>query len=218
MDTIRDSITGRNCCSQCCLATFSQLEVDNIHSVFSLKTQVEQRQFILDQLILSSSVDSSFAQVIHLKLNGKQVCKQAFVKILGTSYARVKDIYISWKAGVKKFPPRKRKARTLSTKHTTMVAWLEAYAHRLGEKMPHLDQIHLPHFLTKKAVHSIMRSEAHVQETTTHTVHTSFHIYTYACTYTPLHTHTATHTHTHTCLYPHILTHTPIATQIHTHT
>ena len=216
MDTIRDSITGRNCCSQCCLATFSQLEVENIYSVFSLKTQVEQRQFILDQLILSSSVDSTFAQVIHLKLNGKQVCKQAFVKILGTSYARVKDIYKSWKAGVKKFPPRKRKARTLSTKHTTMVAWLDAYAHRLGEKIPHLDQIHLPHFLTKKAVHSIMRSEAHVQETTTHTVHTSFHIYTYACTYTPLHTHTAT-PHTHTCLYPHILTHTPIATQIHTH-
>ena len=37
MDTIRDSITGRNCCSQCCLATFSQLEVENIYSVFSLK-------------------------------------------------------------------------------------------------------------------------------------------------------------------------------------
>ena len=72
MDTIRDSITGCNCCSQCCSSTFNQLEIESIQSVFSLKAPVEQRQFILDQLILSPSVDSTFAQVIHLKFNGKK--------------------------------------------------------------------------------------------------------------------------------------------------
>jgi predicted trehalose synthase len=66
------------------------------------------------------------------------------------------DIYEAWESGVRQFPGRLRKPRSLSTKHTTMVAWLEAYANRLGEKMPNVEQIHLPHFLTKKAVYEII--------------------------------------------------------------
>ena len=47
-----------------------------------------------------------------------------------------------------------------------MEAWLEAYANRLGEKMPHMDQIHLQHYLTKKAMYKLMSSEKYVDKQT----------------------------------------------------
>ena len=159
--TTKGSLPAQDCCARRCIASFSVLELESTHSVFRLKTQAEQSQFIMDQLTLDPAVSacSSFIQVTLLTLNGRKVCKKAFVSILGTSHQRLKGIYDLWTAGVRKLPKRNKKPRTLSSKHTTMVAWLESYAQRLGEKMPHLDQIHLPHFLTKKAVYQIMKSE-----------------------------------------------------------
>ena len=157
---LQSSPTQVNCCSQRCTAKFSLIEMENIQSVFQRKSQTEQRQFILDQLTVApiSVSCSAFSQVKQLNLSGKRVCKKAFVVIVGTSYSRLKCIYDAWQGGASKLPGRIRTSRCLSAKHTTMVAWLEAYANRLGEKMPHLDQIHLPHFLTKKAVYEIMKS------------------------------------------------------------
>lgn len=189
--TIRSPL-AQDCCTQRCTASFSLLELESTRSVFSLKTQAEQNQYIMDQLTLDSGVSacSTLAQVTALSLNGRKVCKKAFITILGTSHQRLKGIYDLWTAGVRKLPKKKRKPRALSSKHTTMVAWLESYAHRLGEKMPHLDQIHLPHFLTKKAVYQIMKSE---QQTCIHYVQTLAYTHT-KHTQT---THKCTQTYTH---------------------
>ena len=155
------SLPAQDCCARRCIASFSILELESTRLVFKLKTHAEQSQFIMDQLTLDPAVSacSTFIRDTLLTLNGRKVCKKAFVNILGTSHQRLKGIYDLCTAGVRKLPKMNRKPRALSSKHTTMVAWLESYAHRLGEKMPHLDQIHLPHFLTKKAVYNIMKSK-----------------------------------------------------------
>lgn len=38
-------------------------------------------------------------------------------------------------------------------------AWLSGYAKRIGERMPHTEQIHLPSFLTEVAVYDMMVTE-----------------------------------------------------------
>ena len=142
------------CCSQQCIASFSRIELENIHTIFKMKSQGEQQQFIMDQMSTSSVISfaTTFGKVKYLNLNGKQVCKQAFTKLLGTLYARVKTIYCKMTSGIQRIHGNQHKPKPLSSKHTSMVAWLETYANKVGEKMPHLQQIHLPHFLTKKAV------------------------------------------------------------------
>lgn len=83
----------------------------------------------MDQVTLAAhpaaSTCHTFAQVTHLTFNGRKVCKKAFVTILGTSHQRLNAIYDLWTVGVRKRTRRKRKQRSLSTKHTTMVAWME---------------------------------------------------------------------------------------------
>lgn len=155
VNTDNSRLQTESCCSQRCLDSFSQLELDSLRSLFKSKNRLEQRQFMLDQFAVAPLVSSTPSS--HLSLNGKKVCRKAFVRIIGTSHARLAKVYTAWQAGVQKLTSHKRKPRCLSTKHTTMVAWLDAYAHRLGEKMPHINQIHLPHFLTKKAVYKIMK-------------------------------------------------------------
>lgn len=168
------------CCSQRCIAAFSLLELENIRSVFNSKNQKEQRQFMVDQVAATPAVSHTSSNTSQLCLNGKMVCKRAFIHIIGTSHARLTSVVTAWHAGVRKLPSRKRKPRRLSEKHTAMVAWLEAYAHRLGEKMPHLDQVHLPHFLTKKAVYHIMKSKQKHKNTkkVLYTLHASTSIHT----------------------------------------
>ena len=151
-----------DCCSQRCTATFSIIEIESLQTMFKLKNQTEQSQWILDQLIVALATaekEPTFAKVKQLILNGRKICKKAFINLLGTSYSRVKAIYDNWRVGVKTIIRRKRKTRQLSTKYINMITWLEAYADKIGEKMPHLDKIHLPHFLTKKAVYQIMKSK-----------------------------------------------------------
>ena len=153
----------QDCCSQRCIAAFSPLELENIQSVFNSKNQQEQRQFMVDQVAVTPTVSHTSTNIPPLSLNGKMVCKRAFIRILGTSHARLTRVFTAWDVGVRRLISRKRKPRCLSAKHTTMAAWLDVYSQQIGEKMPHLDQVHLPHFLTKKAVYQIMKSKQGVK-------------------------------------------------------
>ena len=52
--------------------------------------------------------------------------------------------------------PRLNLQRRNAIKHSTAIAWMERYFSRIGDKMPHLQQIHLPNFLSKKMVYDLM--------------------------------------------------------------
>ena len=52
--------------------------------------------------------------------------------------------------------PKLHLQRRHSVKHSTAIAWMERYFNRIGDKMPHLQQIHLPNFLSKKMVYELM--------------------------------------------------------------
>ena len=38
-------------------------------------------------------------------------------------------------------------------------AWLTRYFNRIGDSMPHMDQIHLPHGLTKRDIYYMIKSQ-----------------------------------------------------------
>jgi len=54
---------------------------------------------------------------------------------------------------------RKPVIRSLSTKVIEAKAWMTRYFHRIGDSMPHMDQIHLPYGLTKGDIYLYMKAD-----------------------------------------------------------
>jgi len=62
---------------------------------------------------------------------------------------------------------RKPVVRSLSTKVIEAKTWMTRDFNRIGDSMPHMDQVHLPHGLTKQDIYNTMKSQLLEQGLTT---------------------------------------------------
>ena len=67
-------------------------------------------------------------------------------------------LYDQFKEGAVKIQ-RKPVNRVESAKVSEAKAWMTRFFHQIGDHMPHVQQIHLPHFLTKHDVYVRMKRE-----------------------------------------------------------
>ena len=141
-----------------CLASFNLLEIEGFQTSFKNRTRADQQQFILDAItvtVLKDSIKQNNTLQHYLTLAGKQACTVAFTCILGVSRKRLNKVKQLYSEGVACTSPRLY-VRRKSTKHSTAVTWMNRYFDRIGDKMPHLEQTHSPHFLSKKTVYELM--------------------------------------------------------------
>ena len=139
------------CCESRFLTSLSLLEVEGCHKNFESRSNIEQQQFILYAISLTASENDQM-----LILSGKQLCKVAFAKVLGISekgLRKISKVYLQ-DATLSQQSCQVKKSK--STKHSSALAWMECYFDRIGDKMPHLQQIYLPHFLSRKTVYELM--------------------------------------------------------------
>lgn len=139
------------CCSNHCL---TDVDLKPLAS-FASKSTVEQNQFLMDSFNLLSNQ----ANEIQHMIAGKQVCKKGFIlyfKISNKRYNRIFEQFIR-NSTVK--VQRKPVIRSQSAKVTEAKAWMARYFKRIGDSMPHFEQTHLPHGLTKQDVYKIMKRE-----------------------------------------------------------
>ena len=139
------------CCELRCLASLSLLEVEGCQKNFQSRSNIEQQQFLLDAISLTASKND-----LMLILSGKQLCKVAFAKVLGISEKRLRKVSKLYLEGATLSQQSCQVKKSKSTKHSSALAWMECYFDRIGDKMPHLQQIHLPHFLSRKTVYELM--------------------------------------------------------------
>lgn len=151
------SLLESECCKERCFAKLTLLEAENARERFKSKSTTQQNQFLLDSCAITSSACAQVSPK-SLMLEGKSVCHSAFVTLLGVSSRRYKRIFSQSRSGVVQIT-RKPSTRGSSMKSTEALAWMNAYFDLIGEKMPHKNQIHLPHFLTKGDVYDIMKRE-----------------------------------------------------------
>lgn len=149
------SLLGYCCCECRCLARLNLLEVESCQKNFHARTHLEQRQFLLDTLSVTASKGSNSLEH-NFTLAGKHLCKTAFLKVLAISEKRMRTITSLYTEGATISRARLNLQRNNSMKYSTSIAWMEHYFNRIGDKMPHLQQIHLPHFLSKKMVYELM--------------------------------------------------------------
>lgn len=56
-------------------------------------------------------------------------------------------------AGVRVIPDSLLVKRSKSEKYQTARSWMYHYFTKIGDRMPHIDQVHLPNFLSRKSVY-----------------------------------------------------------------
>ena len=168
-------LLGSVCCESCCLATLSLMEVERCRKSFESHAKTEQQQFLLDTISLTASKGGSKST---LPLVGKQLCTNAFIKVLNISKKRLRkmrNLHLTNGASVLQKPLRQNRPK--SSKHSTALAWMERYFGRIGDRMPHIEQIHLPHFLSKKIVYELMAQDLIDEGICTESIVSSSHFY-----------------------------------------
>ena len=86
-----------------------------------------------------------------VKLSGKYVCKRSFRDIFGKSEKRLRKVIPLHRSGAVT-AMKVQRVYNKSEKCVIARSWMKRYFEHIGDKMPHLQQIHLPHFLSKKAL------------------------------------------------------------------
>ena len=86
------------CCKKRCLAHFTFAEAEAVKQRFWSKTITQQNQFLLDCFLIITSIEdtSPGCQCIE----GKQVCSDAFIRLLGISLKQYKHLFTRFSEGV----------------------------------------------------------------------------------------------------------------------
>lgn len=144
------------CCRCNCLSQFTNSEpLDCLH-FFQSKTICDQNQFLISSFQLMSNTGSSHIQHV---IKGKAVCKKGYMKMLKISEKRYqRNLKLFQSDPTVKFT-RKSVSRRDSVKVSEAKAWMTRYFNRIGDSMPHMDQIHLPYGLTKRDVYYMMKGQ-----------------------------------------------------------
>ena len=145
------SWVSSGCCSNHCL---TDVDLKPLTS-FASKSIIEQNQFLMDSFNLLSNQ----ANEIQHMIAGKQVCKRGFILYFKISNKRYNRIFEQFIRNSTLKVQRKPVIRSQSAKVTEAKAWMARYFKRIGDSMPHLEQTHLPHGLTKQDVYMIMKRE-----------------------------------------------------------
>lgn len=155
------SLFTYTCCESRCIASLSMLQLEEVQTHFTnLKTRCEQRQYLLDVVSASAKRTNSGVIIDSYTVGGTKLCKKAFLAILGISHKRLRMVTRLLNAGATLARSTlcvSRRKQTQRLKNAR--AWLSSYVKRIGERMPHTQQIHLPSFLTKMAVYDMMVTE-----------------------------------------------------------
>ena len=80
------------------------------------------------------------------------------MKVLGISYKYLRKTEHLHSAGIT-YAKRAKRVFPKTDRYTAACTWMRRYFERIGDKMPHVQQIHLPHFLSKKAIYETMCQE-----------------------------------------------------------
>ena len=143
-----------SCCSQRCLAHLSVIDVERCRKWFQSKNTSLQNQFLLETFQISGSTDSNQ----QVTLEGKALCKKAFTSAVGISIRRYERVYGRFRDGAMQYQ-RKPTRRSEASKVSESKAWMKRFFSQIGDSMPHVNQIHLPHIMTKRDIYARMKKD-----------------------------------------------------------
>lgn len=118
---------------------------------YSCKTEVQQTQQILDYMKEHSKGDRN----VLYQVSGCEVCEMCFRLVYGIRYNRFKAIKARFLDGVVIAEHGRYGTSCLTDSTIRVVSWLRSFFHKIGDRMPTKEQIHLPSCLTRADVYAL---------------------------------------------------------------
>ena len=150
-----------NGCEDNCVRNTHELSEHSVliaHSLFASKNNREQLSWILQYFESHCCFDSKGKRDVKKMayfVQGRTVCQQAWIKILGISQTRFYRLRKDFEedGGAKHYliPEHLRLPKTLQT-----IGWMKNYFEKIGDKRPDKHGIYLPTCLTVKQIFNIM--------------------------------------------------------------
>ena len=144
----------QSCCSRRCLAHLSVIDIERCRKWFGSRNTTQQNQFLLETFQISGCTDPNQP----VTLEGKSLCKKAFTSAVDISIKRYDRLYSRFCEGAMQYQ-RKPTARSEASKVSECKAWMKRFFAQIGDSMPHINQIHLPHVMTKREIYARMKRD-----------------------------------------------------------
>ena len=166
------------CCFQQCIESINMSERGQICNSFMSRSRCDQRQFLFDIVITSAKRNESNSLIVDgYMLCGKKVCRKAFLSILSISQKRLRTVERLVESRAISAKPTLLSSRSRTQKVEITSVWMESYFKRIGDRMPHTEQVHLPSFLTKTSIYHQMMAELFQQGHTENDIISLSHFY-----------------------------------------
>ena len=138
------------------MAHFSIVEVEHAREKFQSRTNIEQNQFILDPS--KSLVRRAFSKILQLCWKDNLSVGMHSSLPLESQERGIKSCFTNFLKGLH-CSGEKESVELKLPKVAEAKAWMTYFFNRIGDHMPHVQKVHLPHFLTKKDVYFWMKTE-----------------------------------------------------------
>lgn len=136
------NLLSSHCCQSQCLKEFAFNDVISCESTFKGKSIQEQRNWILDCLQKHSR--SSLEIGTSFVVKGRNICKEAWLKIYDIKKDRLRRIENDFKAGTSHYIHGNTGNRHVSLKTANCISWLQFFVKAVGDFQPDQKGIHLP--------------------------------------------------------------------------
>ncbi len=145
----------RSCCSRghvTCFKRLSQADIESTrHGFYSLQTETEQTQHMLDYMRQHSRGDKTVLYTVA----GQEVCEVSFRMAYGLRYNRFMSMKAKFIQGVVVAEHGRLGKRYTGEASIRAISWLRTFVQKVGDHMPTSKDIHLPSCLTKADVYAL---------------------------------------------------------------
>ena len=145
------------CSTGCVTATHHLLSTDVLqyHEHFTALSQMARKQWLLDYLVMNSSVKNEQVEVAYL-VCGKTVCSKVWIAILGISLSHFYNVKSLFLNGRKRIIQQIHRVPLQRTSEAT--AWMDSFFTCMGDRMPDRPTVHPPSSLSNVSIYSQMPS------------------------------------------------------------
>jgi len=147
------------CCTKECLLKLSAQCVVPIRKKMKAFSLNEKRQWLMEKIHENSRITEPGKLDTKFVVAGREVCKSAWCTVHGISERQLFRIAKSVSMGQVTTEHGNKGKKRCNSKSSGAKAWMHRYFHLVGDKMPHVDQIHLPSWETQKDVFSRYESD-----------------------------------------------------------
>lgn len=152
-------ILSISCCPERCMKKLSIDDMQYAEVQLSETNQTGRRNFVLEFLHDHTQINDSGEYDTEFFVRGKHVCREAWLLAHQMNKETFRRIHLKFKDGVLVSEHGNKGRKTVMSKTSDCIAWLQFFINSVGDHQPDKRSIHLPSCFSKSDIYKKMLEE-----------------------------------------------------------